>query len=203
MYAQIAFGLLALYGGYMGANAKKEGATANADEYDILAAQTNIDKHWNAYQRNYMTEQVKLNQLASGIKKAGMAGLIGQKTIGGMEAEGGASGAMLGVGTTNEKIVNQHIQNSSQQLAIMQETNEKLTNIQQNAVAVNKMEDYKAEQRIAQLTRAANSIRAGADSAFYAGMIGAFSNAGSAYLASGGDFKDEPGTGLWDMWFTT
>ena len=203
MYAQIAFGLLALYGGYMGANAKKKGALTNADEYDLLAKETELTKKWNANQRNYMTEQVKLNTLKSGMDKAAMAGLHGVKTIGSMEAEGGSSGAMLGVGTTNEKIINQHIQNSSQQLAIMQETGEKLTNIQQNAVAVNKMEDYKAEQRIAQLSRAANSIRAGADSAFYAGMIGAFSNAGSAYIGAGGDFKDEPGTGLWDMWFTT
>ena len=202
MYAQIAFGLLALYGGYMGANAKKTGALGNADEYDLLAKETELTKKWNANQRNYMTEQVKLNTLQSGMDKAAMAGLHGIKTIGSMEAEGGSSGAMLGVGTTNEKIVNQHIQNASQQLSIMQETGEKLTNIQQNAVAVNKMEDYKAEQRIAQLTRAARSIRSGADSAFYAGMIGAFSNAGSAYLSAGGNFKDEPDTGLWDMWYS-
>ena len=33
-------------------------------------------------------------------------------------------------------------------------------------------------------------------------MIGAFSNAGSAYLSAGGNFKDEPDTGLWDMWYS-
>jgi len=188
-YIAAGFAILSMYQGYMGSQASKTGALGKADEFDILANETELTKKFNAQQRNYITEQVKLNTLQSGMDKAGMLGLAGIKTIGDMTAEGGASGAMLGVGTTNEKIINQHIQNSSQQLAVMQSTEQKLTNIQQNAVAVNKMEDFKAQMRIKQLERAADSIRSGTDAAFYAGMVGAFSNAGATYMQAGGKFE--------------
>jgi len=189
MYGQIAIGLLSLYAGYMNAQGKKDGALAQADEYDTLIAETALTKKFNADQRNYVTEQYKLRSLQAGVDKAGMAGISGLKTVENMRAEGGSSGAALGAGTTNEKIINQHIQNSSTQLAIMQGTKDKLDNIQQNAVAVNKMEDFKAEMRIKQLQRAADSARSGADSAFFASMIGSTANAGANYMAAGGEFS--------------
>jgi len=203
MYGQIAIGLLSLYAGYMNAQGKKDGALAQADEYDTLIAETALTKKFNADQRNYVTEQYKLRSLQAGVDKAGMAGISGLKTVENMRAEGGSSGAALGTGTTNEKIINQHIQNSSTQLAIMQGTKDKLDNIQQNAVAVNKMEDFKAEMRIKQLQRAADSARSGADSAFFASMIGSVANAGANYMGAGGDFKDEEGSGLYDWIFSS
>ena len=203
MYGQIAIGLLSLYAGYMNAQGKKDGALAQADEYDTLIAETALTKKFNADQRNYVTEQYKLRSLQAGVDKAGMAGISGLKTVENMRAEGGSSGAALGAGTTNEKIINQHIQNSSTQLAIMQGTKDKLDNIQQNAVAVNKMEDFKAEMRIKQLQRAADSARSGADSAFFASMIGSVANAGANYMGAGGDFKDEEGSGLYDWIFSS
>ena len=204
-YVAAGFALLSLYQGYMGAKAGKEGALGKADEYDLLAGETELTKKFNTDQRNYITGQRKLNTLKSGLENAGMYGLKGLKTVENMRAEGGSSGAMLGTGTPNEKIINQHIQNASQQLAIMQGTTEKLNNIQQNAVAINKMEDFKAEMRIKQLRRAADSARSGADSAFFAGMIGAFGNAGSSYIGAGGGFekgafKDEADSGWYDTW---
>lgn len=200
MYGAIAFGLLSLYAGWQSAQAKKAGSLAQADEFTQTAYETEITKKWNATQRNQAVYQDKIMTLQQGVDKAGMFGLRGQMTVENMRAEGGASGAALGVGTTTEKIVNQHIQNSSQQLAIMQTTEQKLSNIQQNAIAINKMEDYKAKMRIAQLTRAADSIRSGVDSAFFAGMLGAFSNAGSSYLQAGGSFNDDPKAGWYDTW---
>ena len=199
MYGAIAFGLLSLYAGWQSAQSKKAGSLAQADEYDLTAYETDLTRKWNATQRNQATHDTKLATLQQGVDRAGMFGLRGQKTVENMRAEGGASGAALGVGTTTETIVNQHIQNSTQQLAIMQTTGEKITNIQKNAIAINKMEDYKAKMRIAQLTRAADSIRSGVDSAFYAGMLGTFSNAGSSYLEAGGD--PDPNKGWWDeLW---
>ena len=202
MYGQIAIGLMSLYAGYMGAQGKKDGALAQADEYDTLALETDITKKFNADQRNYVTEQYKLRSLQAGLNKAGMAGIQGLQTVENMRSEGGSSGAALGAGTPNEKIINQHIQNSSTQLAIMQGTKEKLDNIQQNAVAVNQMEDFKAEMRIKQLQRAADSARSGADSAFFASMIGTTANAGANYMSAGGDFSDNPDTGIYDWIFS-
>jgi len=204
-YIAAGFALLSLYQGYMGAKAGKEGGLAKAAEYDILREETDLTRKFNATQRNFITGQRKINTLQSGMDEAGMFGIRGLKTVENMRAEGGSSGAMLGAGTPNEKIINQHIQNSSQQLAIMQGTKEKLNNIQQNAVAINKMEDFKADMRIKQLLRAADSARSGAESTFLAGMIGAFTNAGSSYIGAGGGFEggafsDDPKTGWYDTW---
>lgn len=200
MYGAIAFGLLSLYAGWQSAQSKKAGSLGQADEIDQVKLETAITRKFNETEYNKKVYQDKIMTLQQGVDKAGMFGLRGLKTVENMRAEGGASGAALGAGTTTEVIVNQHIQNSSQQLAIMQNTEQKLTNIQQNAVAINKMEDYKAKMRIAQLTRASDSIRSGVDSAFFAGMLGAFTNAGSSYLNAGGSFNDDPESGWYDTW---
>ena len=191
MYGAIAFGLLSLYAGYQSAQSKKQGALGQADEYDQTALETELTRNFNRGKRNEATYQDKIMTMQQGLDKAGMFGLQGLKTVENMRAEGGSSGAALGAGTPNEKIINQHIQNSSQQLAIMQSTGQKLTDIQRSAIAINEMEDYKAEMRVRQLTRAADSIRSGVDASFFAGMLGAFSNAGSSYLQAGGTFNDD------------
>ena len=200
MYGAIAFGLLSLYAGWQSAQSKKAGSLGQADEYDQTALETQLTRKFNETEYNKKVYQDKIMTMQQGLDKAGMLGLRGLKTVENMRAEGGASGAALGAGTTTEVIVNQHIQNSSQQLAVMQGTKEKLTNIQQNAISINKMEDYKAKMRIAQLTRAADSIRSGVDSAFFAGMLGAFTNAVGSYKMAGGDFIDDPESGWYDTW---
>jgi len=200
MYGAIAFGLLSLYSGWQSAQSKKAGSLGQADEYDQTALETKLTRKFNETEYNKKVYQDKIMTMQQGLDKAGMLGLRGLKTVENMRAEGGGSGAALGAGTTTEVIVNQHIQNSSQQLAVMQGTKEKLTNIQQNAISINKMEDYKAKMRIAQLTRASDSIRSGVDSAFFAGMLGAFTNAAGSYKMAGGDFIDDPKSGWYDTW---
>jgi hypothetical protein len=200
MYAEIAFGLLSLYSGWQSAQSKKAGSLGQADEYDQTALETKLTRKFNETEYNKKVYQDKIMTMQQGLDKAGMLGLRGLKTVENMRAEGGGSGAALGAGTTTEVLVNQHIQNSSQQLAVMQGTKEKLTNIQQNAISINKMEDYKAKMRIAQLTRAADSIRSGVDSAFFAGMLGAFTNAVGSYKMAGGDFNDDKDSGWYDTW---
>ena len=200
MYGAIAFGLLSLYAGWQSAQSKKAGSLGQADEYDQTALETKLTRKFNETEYNKKVYQDKIMTMQQGLDKAGMLGLRGLKTVENMRAEGGGSGAALGAGTTTEVLVNQHIQNSSQQLAVMQGTKEKLTSIQQNAISINKMEDYKAKMRVAQLTRAADSIRSGVDSAFFAGMLGAFTNAAGSYTSAGGDFIDDPKSGWYDTW---
>ena len=200
MYGAIAFGLLSLYAGYQSAQSKKQGALGQADEYIQTADDTLVTGNFNRRQRNLATYQDKIMTMQQGLDRAGMFGLQGLKTVENMRAEGGSSGAALGAGTPAEKIANQHIQNSSQQLAIMQSTGQKLTDIQRGAVAINEIEDHKVQMRVKQLTRAADSIKSGVDANFFAGMLTAFSNAGSSYMQAGGDFNDDPKSGWYDTW---
>ena len=204
-YVAGALALLSLYQGYMGAKSAKAGALAKADEYDLLAYETNLTKKFNWQERNKATTQLKLQTLQSGTDKAAMAGVRGLKVVEGMKAETGGSGVALGSGTPMEVVINQHLQNANTQLSIMQGTQDRLSSIHDNAVAVNKMEDWKANMRIKQLRRAASSARSGADASFYAGMIGAFTTAGTTYRSAGGEwdmngFKDDPDSGWYDTW---
>jgi hypothetical protein len=73
----------------------------------------------------------------------------------------------------------------------MQQTDEKITNLEANAKAVNRMEDYRVKQKVAQLRRAANTTRSGADSAYFAAMLGTFTNSVNTYMASGGEFNTD------------
>ena len=190
-YAAAGIALLSMFQGYMGAQAQKEGRGMKADEYDMVADEAILTHHFNTQERNKRTTMLAYQTMARGMEEAGIMGLSGLKTVENMRAEGGGSGAALGAGTTNEMIINQHIQNASTQLSLMQKTDEQITNIQQNAASVNKMENWKLKMRVSQLRRAANMARSGADSAFFAGMIGAFTSGGSAYIGSGGQFNTE------------
>jgi hypothetical protein len=204
-YAAAGLALLSLFQGYMGAKAARAGALAKADEYDLLAYETDLTKKFNWKQRNQATTQLKLQTLQSGVDKAAMAGVRGHKVVEGMRSDIGGSGVALGSGTPTEVLINQHLQNANTQLSIMQGTQERLSSIHNNAVAVNKMEDWKANMRIRQLRRAASSARSGADASFFAGMIGAFTTAGTTYKSSGGEwdlngFRDDPNSGWYDTW---
>jgi hypothetical protein len=204
-YVAAGMAILALYQGYMGSQAAKSGALAKADEYDLLAIETDLTRKFNWKERNKTTYQLKLKTLQSGMDRAAMAGVSGLKTVENMKTEIGGSGVALGSGTPTEIVMNQHLQNANQQLSIMQGTGERITSIHGNAIAVNKMEDWKANMRIKQLTRAADSARSGADMAFLAGMLGAIGTAGSVYAQSGGEwsmkgFEDDANSGWYDTW---
>jgi len=129
--------------------------------------------------------------LAQGMDKAGVMGLSGLKTVENIKAETASSGAMMGVGTTNEVVINQHLQNASKQLAIQQQTKERVSNIQQNANSINQMEDWKIKMKVAKLRRSAAQTRAGADSAFFAGMLNAFTGSAQTYTGAGGRFEKD------------
>lgn len=187
-YVAGALAIFSMYQGYMASKGAQGGTLAQADEYEQLELETHLTKQMNWKMRNEATFQTKLKTLQGGMREAGMAGLSGLKVVENMKADIGGSGAKVGVGTTNDIIINQHLQNANQQLAIMQGTKEKLSAIDQNAIAVNKMEDWKANMRIAQLKRAARTARSGADSTFFAGILNSFSNAGQTYISAGGKF---------------
>ena len=204
-YVAGTFALLSLYQGYMGAQSAKAGALAKADEYDLLAYETDLTRKFNWKERNKTTTQLKLKTLQSGMDRGAMAGISGHKTLENIRTEVGGSGVALGSGTPTEVMINQHLQNANQQLSIMQGTNERISSIHDNAVAVNKMEDWKADMRIKQLKRAADTSRSSADSAWLAGMLGAIGTAGQVYGSAGGEwsmkgFEDDPKSGWYDTW---
>ena len=180
-----------MYQGHLSAKAQLEGTLAKADEYDLVADEAILTHHFNTKERNKRTTSLAYQTMAQGLDEAGVLGLSGMKTVENMRAEGGSSGAALGAGTTNEVIINQHLQNANVQLRTMQQTDEKITNLEANAKAVNRMEDYRVKQKVAQLRRAANTTRSGADSAYFAAMLGTFTNSVNTYMASGGEFSTD------------
>ena len=204
-YVAGAFALLSLYQGYQGAKSQKAGFLAQADEFDMMAFETDLTRKFNWQQRNEQTKQIKLKTLQSGLDKAAMAGVQGLKAVENIRSEIGSSGAALGAGTANEIIANQHIQNANTQLAMMQGTNERLDTIQANAVAVNKMADWEANMKIKGFKRKAANARSSAEAAYTAGLFNAFTSAASVYSSTGGEwsmegFEDDPTTGWYDTW---
>ena len=212
-YTAAGFSLLSMYQGYLGAEAEKQGHLAQADEFELMAVQTDITRKFNWQQRNARTKQLQINTMQSGMDKAAMAGLQGHKTTENIRADIGGSGVALGGGTANEVIANQPIQKANTQLAIMQGTEQRMDSIFQNAVAVNKMEDFKANMAISNYKRKAARSRKTAETAFMLGMFNAFSSAATTYKATGGDystdsfadfndtiFYDDPNSGWYDTW---
>ena len=204
-YVAASFAILDLYLKFMGADAGKNKALAEADELDLQAYETDLTRKFNWQQRNKVTAQLKTQTLQSGMDSAAMAGVAGHKVVENMKAEVGSSGVALGAGTPVDVQINQHIQNANQQLAIMQSTDQKLDNIHQNAVAVNEMADFKANMRIKQLNRAASATRSGADAGFFAGLLSAFASSSQTYTSANGQwstegFRDDPNSGWYDTW---
>ena len=204
-YTAAGFSLLSMYQGYLGAEAEKQGHLAQADEFELMAVQTDITRKFNWQQRNARTKQLQINTMQSGMDKAAMAGLQGHKTTENIRADIGGSGVALGGGTANEVIANQHIQNANTQLAIMQGTEQRMDSIFQNAVAVNKMADWEANMKIKGFKRKAANARSSAEAAYTAGLFNAFTSAASVYSSTGGEwsmegFEDDPTTGWYDTW---
>ena len=80
-YVAGAFALLSLYQGYQGAKSQKAGFLAQADEFDLMAYETDLTRKFNWQQRNAQTKQIKLKTLQSGLDKAAMPGVQGLKTV--------------------------------------------------------------------------------------------------------------------------
>jgi len=190
-YAAAGLAILSMFQGYMGAQANKKGLGMKADEYDLTADEAILTHHFNTDQRNRRTTLLAYQTMQQGMDEAGVMGLSGKKTVENMVSDIGSSGAQIGQGTTHEIVINQHLQNANTQLKLMEDTGQKLDNIQQNAIAVNQMEDWKVKMRVRQLRRAAATTRSGADSAFFAGMIGAMTSGGSTYMTAGGKWSTE------------
>ena len=204
-YVAGAFALLSLYQGYQGAKSQKGGFLAQADEFDLMAYETDLTRKFNWQQRNAQTQQIKLKTLQSGLDKAAMAGVQGLKTVENIRAQIGGSGAALGGGTSAEIVMNQHLQNANTQLAIMQGTDERMDMIQSNAIAVNKMADWEANMKIRGFRRKAANARSSASAAYTAGLFSAFTSAASTYSSTGGEwsmegFEDDPASGWYDTW---
>ena len=190
-YAAAGLAILSMFQGYMGAQANKKGLGMKADEYDLTADEAILTHKFNTDQRNRRTTLLAYQTMQQGMDEAGVMGLSGKKTVENMISDIGSSGAQIGEGTTHEIVINQHLQNANTQLKLMEDTGQKLDNIQQNAIAVNQMEDHKVKMRVRQLRRAADTTRSGADSAFFAGMIGAMTSGGSTYMTAGGKWSTE------------
>lgn len=197
-----AFDLLVKYGSAQG---QKELGHSQADELEQQIYETDLTRKFNFQQRNKVTEQLKLRTLQSGMDSAAMAGISGHKVAENIRSDVGSSGVALGAGTPVDVQINQHINNANQQLAIMQSTNEKIDNIHQDAIAVNKMEDFKANLHMKKLQRAADATRSGADAGFYAGLLNAFTSGAKTYSSANGKwsldgFADDPDSGWYDTW---
>ena len=170
--------ILSLLNGYNQAQNAKAGGYARADEAERLISETDLTRHFNRKERNKTTFQNKLQILEAGLDVAGKKGLEGHRIAENIRSETASSGVALGSGTAREVLANQHLQNA----------NEQLKTIQQNAIAVNKMEDFKADMQIAKYKRAASRARSGAETMFQANMLNTFSNAAGVYAQSGGKF---------------
>ena len=188
MYVETGLVLLSLLNGYNQAQNAKAGGYARADEAERLIAETDLTRHFNRKERNKTTFQNKLQVLEAGLDVAGKKGLEGHRIAENIRSETASSGVALGSGTAREVLANQHLQNANEQLSIMGKTQARLKTIQQNAIAVNKMEDFKADMQIAKYKRAASRARSGADTMFQANMLNTFSNAAGVYAQSGGKF---------------
>tara|TARA_R100000458_G_C8278027_1_gene253830 strand:+ start:2995 stop:3594 length:600 start_codon:yes stop_codon:yes gene_type:complete len=191
MYVQAGLAILSLIGGYMQAQNAKAGAGAKADEYERLIEDTKLTHKFNEQERNKATYQMQLSALRGGVDKAGMAGLAGKKQVESLIAETASSGVALGSGTAREVVANQHLQNANQQLAIMDQTKGKIDHIVDNAMAVNKMETFKANMQMAKYQRAASMARRTGETMFNAHMFGAFTSAAGTYQNAGGEWPSD------------
>tara|TARA_B100001123_G_C15236437_1_gene997312 strand:- start:569 stop:1147 length:579 start_codon:yes stop_codon:yes gene_type:complete len=180
MYAEIMMGL-SLFAGYMGAQAKREGAYAQGDEYftmgdeTIATAKTNIRK---MDESRYLTE---LDILEKTQQEINFASDQGRRDYATMESDFSSRGAVLSEGTPMEALANQALQSSQREIGIAQSARKGIGALRYQTKKGQESTMRTARTRANQYYRQGQMAYDSAENMFMANMLGSFIGAGSSY----------------------
>ena len=180
---------IGLYTSWQNAQAQKDAGYATGREYDEQARRTLLTARWNIAKTKEKALAVSHNIEKIGADRAALFKRAGIQKEGQIAPEVAASNVKVSSGTPAQQIIKARLDTAAGIMKNLEEINfaqRKLT-----GEAEDKMENtwYMAEQKADKYRRMADLARSGADSAYFAGMMGGFTDSINTYSNLGG-FKN-------------
>jgi len=163
--------------GAYSAETKKKGAKAQADEYGRVARDTLLTAKYNIRKRNDESKQKQFSTYEQGARALNQVAVEGQKQQGRIIAESSGSGAVVSSGTTLDVLMTEAVNNTVQQLSVVDATKDAMQAEARATKNANEAEWRNAKNRSAQLDRKAEMTKKAAQDAYTAEVLSSIVNA--------------------------
>ena len=183
-WVMVAIGGAQTVAGLYGADAKRKGARGQADEYGRVARDTLLTAKYNIRKREDESKQKQFSTYEQGARALNQVAVEGQKQQGRIIAESSGSGAVVSSGTTLDVIMTEAVNNTVQQLSVVDATKDAMQAEARATKNANEAEWRNAKNRSAQLDRKAEMTKKAAQDAYTAEVLSSIVS-GASTAASG------------------
>ena len=180
----IASGVASLYG----AHAKKKGRLGEADSYDDAARDSLLTAKFNIRKRDEESKEKQFSTFEQGARALNQVAIEGQKHQEEIKTESAGSGALISSGTTLDVMMTDAINNTVQQLSVVDATRDAMTAEERSRKNANEAEWRNAQNRASNYEKRAESTRKSAQDAYVADVISTIAQTG-ANMHSAGAFS--------------
>ena len=163
--------------GLYGADAKRKGARGQADEYGRVARDTLLTAKYNIRKREDESKQKQFSTYEQGARALNQVAVEGQKQQGRIIAESSGSGAVVSSGTTLDVLMTEAVNNTVQQLSVVDATKDAMQAEARATKNANEAEWRNAKNRSVQLERKAEMTKKAAQDAYTAEVLSSIVNA--------------------------
>lgn len=170
--------------GAYSADAKRRAGQAQSKEFDRVAKETMVTEAYNRRKRNVESRQTDLSTLEQGARALSQVAMQGQKDQGAMKAESGGSGAIIGSGTTLDVMMTEAVNNTVQQLSVVDATQDAIGSNQRHLKNTNESEYRNARNRAMGLSRQASMTEKATQDSYTADMLSTGVKAASVYASN-------------------
>lgn len=178
--------------GAYGADANRKGGLARGKEFDRASKETMLTEAYNRRNRNVESRQTDLSTLEQGARALSQVAMQGQKDQATRSTESAASGAIVSSGTTLDVMMTEAVNNTVQQLSVVDATEDAIVSNQRQLKNTNESEYRDARNRAMGLKRQADMTRKSAQDQYTADMLGTAVKAATVYASNKSPAK--PGT---------
>jgi len=180
---------LSMYAAWRGAEAAKKSGILQGGEYRRLALSTLLTAKFNIGKAQARVFQVDKNIKELGMDKASFIRRDGLFREGKITATIGSSGVRIGSGTSNQQIIKSRLDAASRLMQNQEEIMTASMDLRDKAESAMESEWMSAVQKSDKLKRMANMAESGANTAYFAAMMGGFTSSVSTFDKMGG-FKN-------------
>mgnify|MGYP003644478758 CR=1 FL=1 len=170
--------------GVYGAEVNKKGKLAQGREFDRAAEETMLTEAYNRKKRNIESRQTDLSTLEQGARALSDVAMQGQKDQASIKTESSGSGAVVSSGTTLDVMMTEAVNNTVQQLSVVDATQDAIGSNQRHLKNTNESENRNARNRAMGLKRQADMTRKSAQDQYTADVLGATVKAASVYASN-------------------
>ena len=178
--------------GAYGADANRKGKLAQGKEFDRASKETMLTESYNRRKRNVESRQTDLSVYEQGARALSQVAMQGQIDQEKTKTESAGSGATVSSGTTLDVMMTEAVNNTVQQLSVVDATEDAIVSNQRQLKNTNESEYRNAKNRAMGLKRQADMTRKSAQDQYTADMLGTAVKAATVYASNKSPSK--PGT---------